>query len=151
MLLRSSRQRAGWRRELETRRKTRGVIRAGCPALSPRTPGIERPEPGHQNTASFEGGSRLRFGVISAAHTMRQDAGARQALLCGSASAGLALQPFGHHEQDAIRFITALGRMARCPSKEFGSPAEFFRMRHSTGVLSTLVERHQLIGGCLRR
>jgi len=47
-----------WRRELK-RCRTRGVIRAGCPALRPRTPGISNPEAGHNEAVGD--GARLRF------------------------------------------------------------------------------------------
>jgi hypothetical protein len=50
----------GWRREPKTRHRSRGVIRAGLPALSPRTPGIGRhcPHSGHSKAAYLRG--RLR-------------------------------------------------------------------------------------------
>jgi hypothetical protein len=50
-------------------------------------------------------------------------------------SSNFAFQLLGHRDQKAIRFLTALGRMACCPPKEFRAPAELFRMRHSLRLL----------------
>jgi hypothetical protein len=69
----------GWRRELKTRSKTRGVIRAGRPALYPRTPGIGHPEPGHNKTVGIGDGSRLLVhGVFSATRIIAPGGRARK-------------------------------------------------------------------------
>jgi hypothetical protein len=70
---------SGWRRELKTRCRTRGVIRAGDPALCPRTPGKEHPESGHNNTVDLGDGFRLLIhGVFSATVSIASSVPARQ-------------------------------------------------------------------------
>jgi hypothetical protein len=72
-------------------------------------------------------------------------------LFRGGLSVDLAFQLFRHRDQKAVRFSTALGRMARRPPMELRPAAEIVQIRHRDDVLMTLGRRYQPIGSCRRR